>query len=383
MTDVYLLSPDGSQRLPLAGGPLGVGGQARVYAVDSDPTRVVKLYRTPNEERTKRLLHMLLAHRPEDFMVGADRHPVLVWPSALVHDANGRAVGYVMRRVGPPEQLPLFTLFTRRQRLASFPDASWRFLVGVARNLAGLVVQLHRQDLVVGDLSHNNLMVSRNGFVTLLDCDSIQFRHDGQFFACATSTMEYAAPELQVDPSAPRSPATDDFTLAVLVCRLLTAGDHPFIGHPAQVVSEEPSPGENIRLGLSYLVRPTAVRVPRETVDAAVLPPAVAALARRAFGPGIEDPTQRPSAAEWHQTLRREWSLARICDRRPRHTYGAHLGACPWCARITAGTADLFYPPEPAHDQGAQPGTGIPVAAWLGVALFVLMVVVLIALGGR
>ena len=64
----------------------------------------------------------------------------------------------------------------------------------------------------MGDLSHNNLMVSTDGFVTLLDCDSIQFRHNGEVFPCVTSTMEYAAPEIQLDMNAPRSTSTDDGT---------------------------------------------------------------------------------------------------------------------------------------------------------------------------
>lgn len=376
MTEVYLQGPRGRRSLPLSGSPLGFGGQARVYALAGDPTRVVKIYRTPSEERAKRLLNMLQAHRPEDFVVGADRHPVLVWPSALVHNADGKTVGYVMRRVGPPEQLPLFTLFSPRQRAANFPDASWRFLVGVARNLAGLVRQLHRQGLVVGDLSHNNLMVSTDGFVTLLDCDSIQFRHNGKFFPCVTSTMEYAAPEIQLDINAPRSTATDDFTLAVLVCRLLTAGDHPFMGHPVVPVSEDPSPGENIRLGLSYLAHPFAVRVPPETVDAQIMSPAIATLARQAFGPGIQNPTRRPSAAKWHETLRKEWSSAQTCHLRPHHSYGAHLAGCPWCARAAAGKSDPFNPPERAQHKTDKPGNRIAVVMWLLVALIVLITVV-------
>jgi eukaryotic-like serine/threonine-protein kinase len=382
MTEVYLLGPRGRQSLPLAGSPLGFGGQARVYALAGDPTRVVKIYRTPSEERAKRLLTMLQAHRPEDFVVGSDRHPVLVWPSALVHNADGKAVGYVMRRVGPPEQLPLFTLFSRRQRAANFPDASWRFLVGVARNLAGLVAQLHRQDLVVGDLSHNNLMVSADGFVTLLDCDSIQFRHNGKFFPCVTSTMEYAAPEIQLDMTAPRSAATDDFTLAVLVCRLLTAGDHPFLGHPAEAVSEDPSPGENIRLGLSYLARPSAVRVPPGTVDAKVMPPAIAALARQAFGPGIKDPAKRPSAAKWHATLQKEWDAAQTCQLRPHHAYGAHLVTCPWCARVSIGKSDPFNPPEPAHQKTGKPGKRV-LAVVLLLAAVLLIIIFLAAFAGH
>lgn len=378
MTEVFLLGPQGPRSLALSGSPLGIGGQARVYALADDPTQVVKIYRTPSEDRANRVLHMMLAHSAEDFIVGTNHHPVLVWPSALVHNADGQAVGYVMRRVGPPDQRQLFALFSRRQRAANFPDANWRFLVGVGRNLAGLVAQLHRQDLIVGDLSHSNLMVSTDGFVTLLDCDSIQFRHNGNFFPCGTLTMEYAAPEIQLDMNTPRSAATDDFTLAVLVCRLLTAGDHPFIGHPVELASEDPSPGENIRLGLSYLVRPSAVQVPAETVDISVLPPAVASLAQQAFGLGIGDPAKRPKAAMWHEALRREWSTAQTCHRRPHHTYGAHLTACPWCTRLAAGQSDPFNPPAPADDITGKRRKNSVAVVWPFAALILLIILVII-----
>jgi DNA-binding helix-hairpin-helix protein with protein kinase domain len=106
-------------------------------------------------------------------------------------------------------------------------------------------------------------------------------------------------------------------------------------------------------------------------MGAQILPPAVAALAQRAFGPGIGDPAQRPSAAQWHEALRAEWAAARTCNRRPHHSYGAHLGECPWCVRVTTGKSDPFNPTAPA---AIKKGNAIPAIVWVLLSLLVLLI---------
>jgi DNA-binding helix-hairpin-helix protein with protein kinase domain len=122
-----------------------------------------------------------------------------------------------------------------------------------------------------------------------------------------------------------------------------------------------------------------AVRVPAETLNVTVLPPAVAALAEQAFGPGISDPMKRPDAARWHESLRGEWSTVQFCRRRPHHAYGAHLTGCPWCARVASGKSDPFNPPAAAHDLTGKRRKNNVVLAWLLAALFVLILIVAIA----
>ncbi|MFI1173639.1 hypothetical protein [Streptomyces melanogenes] len=359
----------------LAAEPLKGGGQAAVYPVEGDDRVVVKLYRDPpGPEQERRLTRMLtmspLGGRPTD----RSQRPELAWPTAPARAPGGAFLGYAMQRFGEPEHVQLVGLFTRAQRIRLFHQrADWRFLLGVAWNLAFMTARMHHEGLVIGDFSSSNVVVDANGFITFLDCDSIAFTDavTGELFPCLMHTTDYSAPERLAGGPATR--ASDDFALAVLVYQLLTAGNHPFGGVPHDSAPES-TVQDNIAASISYVVRPEQVVVPRGTVDPSVLPPELLGLSRAAFGPGVLDPGARPSAEDWLRALDRERSLVRVCPDRPMHTYGSHLSGCPWCGRASVTGHDVFnLLPVPAP---APPPTGTRTALLVGVILLILLIVI-------
>ncbi|MFI6565172.1 hypothetical protein [Streptomyces sp. NPDC050534] len=374
----------------LAEAPLKGGGQAAVFPVEGDHRTVVKLYRDPpgpdQERRLARMLTMSpLAARPTNCF----QPPELAWPTALARGSGGEFLGYGMHRFGEPEHVQLVGLFTRAQRLRLFPDrADWRFLLGVAWNLAFMTARMHYDNLVIGDFSSSNVVVDTNGFVTFLDCDSIAFTDPatGEPFPCLMHTTDYSAPERQT--GAPANRSSDDFALAVLVYQLLTAGNHPFGGVPHESTSES-TVKDNIAASVSYVVRPELVTVPRGTVDPSVLPPDLLTLARAAFGPGVRAPAARPPADAWLRALDGERTRIRVCPARPLHTYGSHLPSCPWCDRAALTGHDVFnaprpvpvpavVPPPPPPPQDALPARrfGLLKVALLLIVLVLIVVVV-------
>ncbi|MFH8390396.1 hypothetical protein [Streptomyces sp. NPDC018036] len=367
--------------------PLKGGGQAAVFPVVGDDGIVVKLYREPpgpkEEQRLKRMLTMSpLVTRPTD----ASQPPELAWPTALARGPQGEFLGYAMRRFGEPQHVQLIGLFTRAQRLKLFGDrADWRFLLGVAWNLAFMTARMHYDDLVIGDFSSSNVVVDANGFVTFLDCDSIAFKDPvtGELFPCLMHTTDYSSPERQAGGPATR--ATDEFALAVLVYQLLTAGNHPFGGVPHDSASES-TVKDNIAASISYVVRPERVVMPRGTIDPTVLPPELLALARTAFGSGVHDPDTRPNAEAWLRALDKERGLVRVCPARPLHAFGSHLTACPWCNRAALTGHDVFNVPVAVPGSGVprpQPPVPPPGEPWptgLKVALLILAVVILVVI---
>ncbi|MFI8530484.1 hypothetical protein ACIGMX_09565 [Streptomyces aquilus] len=347
----------------LAEAPLKGGGQAAVFPVEGDHGTVVKLYRDPpgpdQERRLARMLTMSpLAARPTD----RSQPPELAWPTALARSPEGAFLGYAMHRFGEPEHVQLVGLFTRAQRLRLFPEADWRFLLGVSWNLAFMTARMHHDNLVIGDFSSSNVVVDANGFVTFLDCDSIAFTDPvtGEPFPCLMHTTDYSAPERQ--SGSPASRASDDFALAVLVYQLLTAGNHPFGGVPHESTSES-TVKDNIAASCSYVVRPEHVVIPRGTVDPSVLPPGLLTLARAAFGPGVHAPAARPPAEAWLRALDQERSQIRVCPARPLHTYGAHLPSCPWCERLARTRHDVFNGPVPVPVPPPAPPAPVPTPA--------------------
>lgn len=367
--------------------PLKGGGQAAVFPVIGDAGIVVKLYREPpGLDQERRLMRMLtmspLAARPTD----ASQPPELAWPTALARGPQGEFLGYAMRRFGEPQHVQLIGLFTRAQRLKLFPErADWRFLLGVAWNLAFMTARMHYDNLVIGDFSSSNVVVDTNGFVTFLDCDSIAFNDpvSGELFPCLMHTTDYSSPERQAGGPATR--ATDDFALAVLVYQLLTAGNHPFGGVPHDSASES-TVKDNIAASCSYVVRPELVVIPRGTIDPSVLPPELLTLARAAFGPGVHAPAARPPAEAWLRALDKERSLVRVCQNRPLHTYGSHLTSCPWCTRAAVTGHDVFngrVPVPVPEAPGRQEQTGGAWATALKVALLIAVVVILVLIAAN
>ncbi|MFJ8140119.1 hypothetical protein [Streptomyces sp. NPDC096013] len=340
--------------------PLKGGGQAAVFPVEGDDTIVVKLYRDrPGPDLERRLARMLtmspLAARPTD----ANQPPELAWPTAIARGPDDTFLGYAMRRFGEPQHVQLVGLFTRAQRLRLFGDrADWRFLLGVAWNLAFMTARMHYDHLVIGDFSSSNVVVDANGFVTFLDCDSIAFTDPvtGEPFPCLMHTTDYSSPERQSGAAATEE--SDNFALAVLIYQLLTAGNHPFGGVPHDSTSDS-TVKDNIAASVSYVVRPESVVIPRGTVDPSVLPPGLLTLAHTAFGAGVHAPSARPTPEVWLRALDQERSRVQSCHQRPLHSYGSHLPTCPWCTRAAVTGHDVFNvpvrPPVPVVPPAAAP----------------------------
>ncbi|NUU22421.1 MAG: hypothetical protein HOV68_13040 [Streptomycetaceae bacterium] len=363
------------------------GGQAAVYPLADRPDTVVKLYRDPpgpdQERRLERMITLTpLGGRPTN----SAQPPELAWPTGVVRGMDGAFLGYAMRSFGEPGHVPLTGLFTRAQRLRCFPPRTdWRFLLGVCWNLAFMTARMHHEGLVIGDFSSNNIVVDGNGFVTLLDCDSIAFTDPktGEHFPALMQTADYSAPERQA--GGPATEHTDDFALAVLVYQLLTVGNHPFGGVP-HGSSSDSTIKDNIAASCSYVVRPEAVTTPRNMIEPTVLPPSLLGLARQAFGPGVRSPRDRPTAEDWLRALDSERARVRTCADRPRHAYGSHLTACPWCARLAQTGQDAWNapvrppmpPPTPPAFTGDQPAAAAGAPGRAG-TIAVLMVIAVVA----
>jgi DNA-binding helix-hairpin-helix protein with protein kinase domain len=340
---ILLIEPP--RRISLSARPMGRGGQAAIFAVDEDDHLVVKLYYEPTGEIVRRLVAMLALHARGDLALGehAGRFR-FAWPGALIADPDaGKVLGFAMRRFDVRDDLPIAALFSRRLRTKLFPGTDWRFVLTLARNLSALMARLHEQGMLVGDVSHRNLLTNRSGVLTLLDCDSLQFTDplSGEHFPSTVVTPEYAPSEVQVRPQAARTVASDRFGLAVLVCRLLLLGNHPFMGFPTGAAEDTDIP-QNIRSGATYVSAEGDVEVPVGALDKTLLPPKVARLAGAAFAEGHMDPKRRPTAREWVNALDDSIDTVVECSLHRRHAFPVHLSRCPWCMRLEAGFSDAF-----------------------------------------
>jgi DNA-binding helix-hairpin-helix protein with protein kinase domain len=244
---------------------LADGGQGTVFRLTDG--RLLKLYH-PEVAVLAAELGRLIQLPVRDLVGGTT-----AWPTGRVFH-RGRCVGLLMpeaparfatRLAGRSRLLELqYLLYPRRAMWASLalPDAVGRRRL--AAGYARLFDVLHRNEVVVGDVSMRNLLWTLSGGpgVYAIDCDG--FRLVGR-----PPAVRPADTAGWVDPASPRAVTldTDRYKLALLTVRLLL-GNHTVT--PADVSGRAHS-------GLD---------------------PAVAALAARAGRPG-----DRPPAAAWLAAL--------------------------------------------------------------------------------
>jgi len=248
------------------------------------------------------------------------------FPSELLFDARKRFLGFTMCR---GHGKALHHAYGIQDRLANFPDKSWRFCVRAAKNLALAFAEVHDSGFIIADVNQNNALVDATGNVYLIDCDSWQFQSGSRTYYCSVGVPEYLSPELSLHPSlrfATRTKSDDNFSLAILIFQLLYLGRHPFMGVPrSQLGNFELA--ENIRekryaYGGRELSPPPGAAAPQLAGDD------VQSLLTRAFT-GLA--TQRPTARDWAVTLEQVLRQLTHCSVNNAHVWRAGTGTCPWC----------------------------------------------------
>lgn len=240
----------------------------------------------------------------------------VAWPKdILINDAND-FIGYVMPKVGNRKHI--FSARRERERKILFPNYTMLTATIVARNLAVAVNSMHSAGVIVGDFNDNNIMVDKNGHVTLIDADSFSItnRYTGIIYKCAVGAPEFLAPELQGKDlsanSAPFTEASDNFSLAIHVFMLLMNNQHPFGINTAQLQKKSggSSPYTNsIRTGNCPYIRRTLTSEANEYKLFDSLPQYIKSLFNRAFSYNsitainMDVINKRPSAHEWAEAL--------------------------------------------------------------------------------
>jgi DNA-binding helix-hairpin-helix protein with protein kinase domain len=274
---------------------------------------------------------------------------IAAWPIDTIHEAAGGAVrGFVMRRVA--RQKDIHILYGPKTRLRDYPDATYRFLVHVAANLARAFAVVHDHGHVIGDVNQGGVCVSAQGMITLVDCDSFQVRASQRVFSCDVGIPIYQPPELQSVRSfqgLPRTPNHDNFGLAVLIFQTLFLARHPFAG---AFQGDGDMPIERAIRELRFAYGRDAARrqmkQPPGTLGLGAVPTAVAELFERAF---LESGTQgqRPTAMNWITALDGFSSELQECSQNPGHAHTRTLTSCPLCEIEGRVGILLFLPPQP------------------------------------
>jgi hypothetical protein len=339
------------------------GQQIRIPATSNDPLHgkaggegticplpggkeVAKIYhpgKSGNEQRAK--LEILVAHPPLAPVSLAPHVVSYAWPSDLLLDAQTKQLaGFVMPRIKTAQPLPVW--YNPLLRLKEAPNFTYRNLIEVAANLAGLVYHLHQTGIahgcnyVIGDMNESNFLVTDRALVSMVDCDSIQVSdpRQGRIHRCAVKKDEYQAPEFAREMLKGHDPRliernrhTDDFSLAVLIFQLLSQNHKPWKGGDQDKVAQKIVAGDYANL--------------TDAGPLAMLPDPLKALFHKSFRVGHLSPSERPDAGTWQQALQQAGRQMTVCSKNPQHVYFDHLTQCTWC-RLAQQKVDLFPAPR-------------------------------------
>ncbi|NIE63180.1 hypothetical protein [Burkholderia sp. Ax-1719] len=317
------------------GKKLGEGGEGAVFdAMHNGENVAAKLY-----------LHALPSERQDKLRAMAQvgdsyLKEISAWPiRVLLSKRPGPVSGFTMPKFSGYH--PVHELYGVGSRRQQFPKADFAFLVGTARNVAAAFDAIHAHGHAIGDVNENNIIVSDQGTVKLLDCDSFHVNTSTASYPCTVGVPHYTPPELQGRSSfhgVTRTANHDNFGLAVLIFQLLFMARHPFSGVP-KTGHDLPLDRSIKEFRFAYGADRAARQndMPPKALSLDYLPANIGELFWRAFTEfGVKQ--ARPKAREWVTALDGLLHSLRTCSVEPKHKYPSHLSTCIWCEKDKAGT---------------------------------------------
>lgn len=315
----------GSIPLQLQDTPLAGGGEGNLYAIES-PSQyqhlVAKIYH-PKRRTTLRHQKILYLHEHPPKKFGKNSPVTLVWPQELLFDENEQFVGFLMPRVAG-EKLELLSLPNIPKRHAEAwndfdfnVDLKLKKRLDLCYKIASSIQYIHNTErYILVDMKPDNIMVTPNGKVSLVDLDSVEVVENGEtLYDAPVATPEYTPPDSYlknnaVDPT--QEDPWDRFGMAVIFYKVLL-GIHPYAASAKPPYDQYTSLYQKIEHGLfvhNPKLRPKLLAIPERHERYQKLPLKIQQLFERCFIDGHHEPFARPSAEEWARVLK-EYNLSR------------------------------------------------------------------------
>ena len=346
---------------------LASSGEGEIWTT-ANPRQLAKIYHQPTNQRQHKLGTMI-DHPPK--MPSSNQNFIpYAWPQSLLMNGAPRGgslrdrqvVGFLMPRItGGRELIDLYNS-SRRKRLGI--KINWHFLHVTAHNLASIIETLHEQDIVLGDIKPQNILINNQAIPAIIDTDSFQVKNPstGSLYRCLVGSDGFTPPELlgQDFSLVTQTHLHDRFRLGVIIYYLLF-GSHPFQGRWVGQ-GDPPEQHELIKQG-HWVFAPSSLLKPSKlTIPLNIIHPALQICFWRCFQEGHRNPSQRPSAKEWQQGLAEAAAALKQCSTVKSHVYSVQESSCYWCDRQANLKTDIFdHSVVPAAPPKPVPPLSIPV----------------------
>ncbi len=210
-----------------------MGSEGIIYEVDDK--YVAKIYKDKHLTNKEEKLKLMLKNKI--------KNDKLCWPIALLYDSNNKFVGYLMPKVSSNYltlgrsilNLLNKTLVKNTKGLDKWNRKS---LVSLCSNLASCFASLHENNIIVGDINQNNILIDVNdntgNSFYLVDLDSLQIGP----YPCPVGMIAFTSPkifkrfgtsDLKYNEFL-RTIEDDEYALASLLFQILMFKKLPFEG---------------------------------------------------------------------------------------------------------------------------------------------------------
>ena len=390
------------------------GGMKDVY-FSPDGSYVVALFREKQPPDALNRLEMICGRYKESIFsqVGGEYwKELLCWPqqAVVIQDQIGVVVPFYSKNFffefgsksndalnikGKEKQGKWFASAKLRRRYLDPRElGDWKNYITACLRLARAVRRLHAAGLAHSDLSYKNVLIDPiTAAVCVIDLDGLVV--PGKYPPDVLGTPDFIAPEVvqtnhlpihDPDRRLPRI-ETDQHALAVLIYMYLLYR-HPLRGNKNH--SQDPDVDERLMMGeralfiedsvdLSNRIVQPQLRVDElPWVDTTAIPysvagPHLAPLFVRAFGIGLSQPSQRPTANEWESALAKTTDLIQpclnvLCEQKWYVFDNSTSPKCPFCGTPFRGKLPVLnlY----SFRQGAFKDDRHRVMVWSGQSLF-------------
>ena len=323
---------------------LGSGATATVYKAKYRGKSVAaKIYDNAGRANASKLSAMLV-NPPNSISRTIDGrdYPQLAWPISILLNDSGSTTGYLMPIVDVTRSFPLDNYYDRAllRRFRSRDEGALSFKLEIARNLTGLIADLHKHEHYFIDVKPQNIRVFRNThYVVLLDCDGFSISGKSERYPAELVSTDYISPEATNKKMRPAEMGErqDCYALAVILFQLLNNGTHPYQGIPVSVgsISAANTNDEKAAAGLyPHGTKKHALILPRPQSVHHLWDDRTRRLFDRAFMPSSN---ARPTAKQWtnhFKTLINEQALEG-CPKVPKDVDHMRFQGkdCPTCYR--------------------------------------------------
>lgn len=199
---------------------IGSGGEGNIYQIE-DSDLLMKLYKDgrgyDDHNTYQKLLEMTNINLSYDG---------ICFPIDIVYDANNKFSGYTMKAA---RGRSLKTTVLGKEKALRYFGENFKKTdqIDICMQILEKIDYIHHHNMLVGDLSANNIMVDQDKTVYFIDTDSFQIDNK---FKCSVGTREYVPPELIGKDFSKifRTEDNENFSIALLLFHILVGGAYPY-----------------------------------------------------------------------------------------------------------------------------------------------------------